>query len=100
MGDVDRGRGRGRGGGAGAVHEDRGFPPRVPRVCGEAEAGVRGQLMFIAVAALSFTSPRVRGEVGVRAKRERRVRGSQIGARRIAPLIRLAAPQLATFSLL
>ena len=44
MGDVHRGGDRGRGGGAGAVHENRGLQSRVPRVCGQAEAGVRGQL--------------------------------------------------------
>ena len=43
MGDVGRGGDRGRGGGAGAVHDDRGFRPRLPRLRGEGEAGVRGR---------------------------------------------------------
>ena len=46
MGDVGRDRGRGRGRGAGAVHGDRGFRARLPRLCREAEAGVRGQLRW------------------------------------------------------
>jgi enoyl-CoA hydratase/carnithine racemase len=35
---------RGRGCGPGALHDDRGFPPRLPRLRRTARAGVRGEL--------------------------------------------------------
>jgi hypothetical protein len=46
-----------------------------------------------------FISPRVRGEVGLRAKRGSRVRGRRATALPNDPLTRLAAPLLATLSL-
>ena len=47
-------RDRGRGGRAGAVHGDRGFRARLPRLRREAEAGVRGQLRWTLDETLSW----------------------------------------------
>jgi hypothetical protein len=44
MGDGRRRGDRGRGAGAGDLHDDAGLPPRLPRLCREAEAAVRGRL--------------------------------------------------------